>query len=165
MATATDRAETMLDELQRATRAELERQYEERGKADKLTYEDRLRSAKAEARKAEDEAEHARICSAKDRVEGGRLIAEYRRGKWYDLGFIAGSAVTGLVAGYNFQRMVDARLFGLPVGALAGAPGIGFGIALDENVAARAVLFVGGTMFAAGTFVYTHCHPEKEEIP
>lgn len=162
---ATDRAETMLDELQRATRAELERQYEERGKADKQSYEDRLRSAKAEARKAEDEANHARICSAKDREEGGRLIAEFRRGKWYELGFIAGSAVGGLVAGYNFQRMVDVRLGGLPAGAIAGAPGVGFGLALDESVAARAVLFVGGTMFAAGTFVYTHCHPEKEEIP
>jgi len=156
---ATNRAETMLDELQRATRAELEQEY-------KQTYEERLISARAEARKAQDEADHARICSAKDRQEGGRLIAEYRRGKWYDLGFIAGSAVTGLVAGYNFQRMVDVRAKGVPAGALLGVPGVGFGIALDENVAARAVLFVGGTMFAAGTFVYTHCHPEsKEENP
>lgn len=155
---ATNKAETMLDEVQRATRAELEQEY-------KQTYEERLVSARAEARKAQDEADHARICSAKDRTEGGRLVAEYRRGRWYDLGFIAGAAVTGLVAGYNYQRAVDIRLKGVPAGVLLGVPGIGFGIALDESVAARAVLFVGGTMFAAGTFVYTHCHPEKEETP
>lgn len=156
---ATNRAESLLDELQRATRAELEQEYER-------SYQDRLKSAQVEARKAQDQAEYARVCSAKEREEGVRRLAEFRRGKWYELSFIAGSAVAGLVAGYSFQRMVDVRLGGLPAGALAGVPGIGFGLKLDESVAARAVLFVGGTMFSAGTFVYTHCHPElKEEKP
>lgn len=96
----------------------------------------------------------------------GARMAEYRRGKWYHLGAVVASACSGLAAGYLAQKTLDLRLRGVPVMAVAGVPGLAFGATLDESMAARASLAVGGTMFSVGTITYalTHPLPPEEKI-
>jgi hypothetical protein len=38
-----------------------------------------------------------------------RRMAEYRRGRWYDVGAVVASAVTGFATGYQTQKHADLR--------------------------------------------------------
>lgn len=159
----TEFAGAFIQDVRRSARAEVQEEYEKREATIRRDYGQQLASARAELRKAQDEADAARICSGNDREAQGRAMAQYRRGSWTDLVWIAGSAISGLAAGYAFQKAVDLRFKSAPVGAVLGAPGVAFGAGLDESMTARAVLAVGGTMFAVGTFVFTQSHPEPKE--
>jgi len=114
----------------------------------------RLESARAQVREARDRADAEKICAQKANEEMTRRMAEYRRGRWYDVGAVVTSAASGFTAGYHTQKNADMRIGGAPVTAVAGVSGIVAGALLDESVVTRAVFAVGGTMFASsGKFV------------
>ena len=46
----------------------------------------RLESARAQVREARDRADAEKICAQKANDEKTRRMAEYRRGRWYDVG-------------------------------------------------------------------------------
>ena len=112
-------------------------------------YVTRLADARAEVRRAQDQADAEYVCAVRE--EMGARMAEYRRGHWYDLGAIITSGISGFVAGYIVQKKTDLRIKGAPVLAIAGLPGIVAGTILDESVTARASLAVGGALFMVGT--------------
>jgi hypothetical protein len=141
-------------------RSEMNAEFQEK----EQNYASRLAAAKEDARKAADEAAGQRICSARDREEMGQRVAEYRRGSLLQLGAVVVSAASGVALGYAFQKNVDVRLKGVPVGAVLGVPGVVFGTRLDESMAARASLAVGGAMFTVGTVLYALCDSKKEQV-
>ena len=112
-------------------------------------YATRLADARAEVRRAQDQADAEYVCAVRE--EMGARMAEYRRGHWYDLGAIITSGISGFVAGYIVQKKTDLRIKGAPVLAIAGLPGIVAGTILDESMTARASLAVGGALFMVGT--------------
>ncbi len=141
-------------------RSEMNAEFQEK----EQNYASRLAAAKEDARKAADEAAGQRICSARDREEMGQRMAEYRRGSLLQIGAVVVSAASGVALGYAFQKNVDVRLKGVPVGAVLGVPGVVFGTRLDESMAARASLAVGGAMFTVGTVLYALCDSKKEQV-
>jgi hypothetical protein len=114
-------------------------------------------------REARDKAEAERICGQRATAEMTRRMAEYRRGRWYDIGAVVTSAVTGFAVGYQTQKFADLRLGGVPVTAVAGVPGILAGALLDEHVVTRAPFAVGGTMYMVGATTYALIHPQNGE--
>ncbi|MBK7834202.1 MAG: hypothetical protein IPJ56_17990 [Gemmatimonadetes bacterium] len=122
----------------------------------------RLESARAQVREARDKADAEKICSQKATEEMTRRMAEYRRGRWYDVGAVVTSAASGFTAGYHTQKNADLRIGGAPVTAVAGVPGIIAGALLDESVVTRAVFAVGGTMFMVGATTYALIHPHGQ---
>ncbi len=122
----------------------------------------RLESARAQVREARDKADAEKICSQKATEEMTRRMAEYRRGRWYDVGAVVTSAASGFSAGYHTQKNADLRIGGAPVAAVAGVPGIIAGALLDESVVTRAVFAVGGTMFMVGATTYALIHPQGQ---
>lgn len=141
-----------INSMRGAVREDLEQQYHER-----------FAAGWAQARRQQDEADARRICAVRE--EEGRRLAEYRRGKWYDLGMIIAGGVTGLTAGWYAQKNFDVRFHGVPVAALAGVPGLVLGIKFDEDMATRATLAVGGAMFSVGTVMWAKCNPEPPSEP
>ena len=122
----------------------------------------RLESARAQVREARDRADAEKICAQKANDEMTRRMAEYRRGRWYDVGAVVTSAASGFSAGYHTQKNADLRIGGAPVAAVAGVPGIIAGALLDESVVTRAVFAVGGTMFMVGATTYALIHPQGQ---
>jgi hypothetical protein len=122
----------------------------------------RLESARAQVREARDKADAEKICAQKATDEMTRRMAEYRRGRWYDVGAVVTSAATGFTAGYHTQKNADLRIAGAPVTAVAGVPGILAGALLDESVVTRATFAVGGTMFMVGATAYALIHPHGQ---
>lgn len=122
----------------------------------------RLESARAQVREARDKADAEKICAQKANEEMTRRMAEYRRGRWYDVGAVVTSAASGFTAGYHTQKNADMRIGGAPVTAVAGVPGIVAGALLDESVVTRAVFAVGGTMFMVGATAYALIHPQEQ---
>ena len=122
----------------------------------------RLESARAQVREARDKADAEKICSQKATEEMTRRMAEYRRGRWYDVGAVVTSAASGFTAGYHTQKNADIRVGGAPVTAVAGVPGIIAGALLDESVVTRAVFAVGGTLFMVGATTYALLHPQSQ---
>ena len=122
----------------------------------------RLESARAQVREARDKADAEKICAQKATEEMTRRMAEYRRGRWYDVGAVVTSAASGFTAGYHTQKNADMRIAGAPVSAVAGVPGIIAGALLDESVVTRAVFAVGGTMFMVGATTYALIHPQNQ---
>lgn len=114
-----------------------------------------------QVREARDKAEAERICGQKANAEMTRRMAEYRRGRWYDVGAVVASAVTGFATGYQTQKHADLRLGGVPVTAVAGVPGVLAGVLLDESVVTRAVFAVGGTMYIVGATTYALINPQE----
>lgn len=141
-------------------RSEMSAEFEEK----EQNYAKRLASAREDARKAADEAAAQRICSARDSEEMGQRMAVYRRGSLLQLGAVVVSAASGVALGYAFQKNVDVRFKGIPAGSVLGIPGVVFGARLDESMASRASLAVGGTMFAVGTVLYALCDSKKEQV-
>ncbi len=121
------------------------------------SYTERLLEARREMREEQDRAEADRICS--DESLRTQRMAEYRRGRWYQLGGIAASAASGFTAGFLAQRRADLRPLGVPAMALAGLPGVVVGAAIDEHVTTRAFFVVGGTMFSVGATTYALLNP------
>ena len=126
-------------------------------------YAERFRQAREQIRQAQDLADAQRICASQEQEQMAARMAEYRRGRWYHLGAVVASAASGLAAGYLAQKAVDLRVRGVPVAAVAGLPGVILGAQLDEGMAARASLAVGGTMFTVGTITYALFHPLPPE--
>lgn len=124
----------------------------------------RLESARAQVREARDRADAEKICAQKATEEMTRRMAEYRRGRWYDVGAVVTSAASGFTAGYHTQKNADMRIAGAPVSAVAGVPGIIAGALLDESVVTRAVFAVGGTMFMVGATAYALTHPQDQGV-
>jgi len=122
----------------------------------------RLESARAQVREARDRADAEKICAQKANEEMTRRMAEYRRGRWYDVGAVVTSAVTGFAAGYQTQMNADLRIGGAPLTAVAGLPGVVAGALLDESVVTRAVFAVGGTMFMIGATTYALVNPHNQ---
>ena len=122
----------------------------------------RLESARAQVREARDKADAEKICAQKANEEMTRRMAEYRRGRWYDVGAVVTSAASGFSAGYHTQKNADLRIGGAPVAAVAGVPGVIAGALLDESVVTRAVFAVGGTMFMVGATTYALIHPQEK---
>jgi len=122
----------------------------------------RLESARAQIREARDRADAEKICAQKANEEMTRRMAEYRRGRWYDVGAVVTSAASGFTAGYHTQKHADLRIAGAPVAAVAGVPGVVAGALLDESVVTRAVFAVGGTMFMVGATAYALIHPQGQ---
>jgi len=115
-------------------------------------------------RNARDKADAERICGQKATVEMTARMAEYRRGRWYHIGAVVGSAAAGFAVGYNAQRFADWRLGGVPMAAVAGVPGVIAGAVLDESVVTRSVFAVGGTMYMVGATTYVLTHPQPEQV-
>ena len=126
-------------------------------------YADRLRQAREQIRQAQDLADAQRICASQEQEQMAARMAEYRRGRWYHLGAVVASAASGLAVGYLAQKTVDLRVRGVPVAAVGGVPGLVLGAQLDEGMAARASLAVGGVMFTLGTITYALFHPLPPE--
>ena len=122
----------------------------------------RLESARAQVREARDKADAEKICAQKATEEMTRRMAEYRRGRWYDVGAVVTSAATGFAAGYQTQKNADLRIGGAPLIAVAGVPGVIAGALLDESVVTRAVFAVGGTMFMIGATTYALVNPQNQ---
>ncbi|MBA3548581.1 MAG: hypothetical protein H0T76_19020 [Nannocystis sp.] len=122
----------------------------------------RLESARAQIREARDRADAEKICAQKASEEMTRRMAEYRRGRWYDVGAVVTSAASGFTAGYHTQKHADLRIGGAPVAAVAGVPGVLAGALLDESVVTRTVFAVGGTMFMVGATAYALIHPQGQ---
>lgn len=120
----------------------------------------RLESARAQIREARDRADAEKICAQKANEEMTRRMAEYRRGRLYDVAAVVTSAASGFAAGYHTQKHADLRLVGAPVTAVAGLPGVLAGALLDESVVTRSVFAVGGTMFMVGATAYALIHPQ-----
>lgn len=123
-------------------------------------YAARFESARQQIREATDRAAAERICAQKADAETVERMAEYRRGRWYDVGAVVASATSGFVIGYQLQRKADLRIAGAPVMMIAGVPGILAGAVLDEHVVTRAVFAVGGTMYMVGALTYVLAHPQ-----
>ncbi|MFZ6186032.1 hypothetical protein [Nannocystis pusilla] len=147
-----DSAGAFISQVRDGVRQELEQEYAQR-----------LRVAREEVRRAQDLADAQRICASQEQAQMAARMAEYRRGRWYHLGSVVASAVSGAVAGYHAQKALDVRARGVPVMAVAGIPGLVGGALLDEGMAARASLAVGGVMFSLGTAAYAACHPLPAE--
>lgn len=122
----------------------------------------RLESARKQVREARDRADAEKICAQKSTEEMTRRMAEYRRGRWYDVGAVVTSAASGFAAGYHTQKNADLRIGGAPVTAVAGVPGLLAGALLDESVVTRAVFAVGGTMFMVGATTYALINPQGQ---
>ena len=122
----------------------------------------RLESARKQVREARDRADAEKICAQRSNEEMTRRMAEYRRGRWYDVGAVVTSAASGFAAGYHTQKNADLRLGGAPVTAVAGVPGLLAGALLDESVVTRAVFAVGGTMFMVGATTYALINPQGQ---
>ena len=122
----------------------------------------RLESARAQVREARDKADAEKICAQKATDEMTRRMAEYRRGRWYDVGAVVTSAATGFTAGYHTQKHADLRIGGAPIAAVAGVPGVLAGVLLDESVVTRAAFAVGGTMFMVGATTFALTHPQGQ---
>lgn len=162
-----DSASAFINRTHDEIRSEMTAEFKEREQSffSRLaTAQEDARKAAEDARKAADEAAGQRICSARDREEMGQRMAEYRRGSLLQLGAVVVSAASGVALGYAFQKNVDVRLKGVPVGAVLGVPGVVFGTRLDESMAARASLAVGGAMFTVGTVLYALCDSKKEQV-
>jgi hypothetical protein len=123
------------------------------------SYGDRLRGARKGARADQDASEVERICSARTLEERMQRMAEFRRGRWYQLGAICTSAVAGVGLGMVAQGVADVRVAGVPVMGVLGLGGIAAGAAIDESLTTRAFFAVGGTMFTIGTIAYAYMHP------
>ncbi len=119
----------------------------------------RIESARRRVREARDRADAATICAQQATEEMREKMAEYRRGRWYDIAAIVTSAATGFTVGYHTQKVADLRIGGVPVTAVAGLPAILGSATLDESVVTRATLAVGGTMFMIGATTYTIVKP------
>ncbi len=126
-------------------------------------YKERLRRAHEDLRRAQDLADARKICADTEQGQMAARMAEYRRGRWYHLGAVVASACSGFAVGYLAQKNLDLRLRGMPVMAVGGFPGVAFGAALDESMAARASLAVGGAMFTVGTIAYAKLNPLPPE--
>lgn len=122
-----------------------------------------LEDMRRQVRDARDKADAERICGQKATAEMTARMAEYRRGRWYDVGAVVGSAVVGFTIGYDAQKFADWRPFGLPAAAVAGVPGVAAGALLDESVVTRSVFAVGGTMYILGATTYVLTHPQTEQ--
>jgi len=123
-------------------------------------YASRLETARKEVREATDRADAERICAQQANAEMVSRMAEYRRGRWYDVGAVVAGAGVGFVTGYQLQKRADLRISGAPVMMIAGLPGIAAGALLDEHVVTRAVFAVGGTMYIVGALTYALVHPQ-----
>ena len=124
-------------------------------------YTARLEAARKQVREATDRADAERICAKQANAEMVKQMADYRRGRWYDVGAVVAGAGIGFVTGYNLQRWGDLRINGAPVMMIAGVPGLVAGAALDEHVVTRAVFAVGGTMYMVGALTYALTHPQN----
>ena len=122
----------------------------------------RIESVRAQVREARDRADAEKICAQKANEEMTRRMAEYRRGRLYDVAAVVTSAASGFTAGYHTQKHADLRIGGAPVAAVAGVPGILAGALLDESVVTRSVFAVGGTMFMVGATAYALIHPQGQ---
>jgi hypothetical protein len=122
----------------------------------------RLESVRAQVREARDRADAEKICAQKANEEMIRRMAEYRRGRLYDVAAVVTSAASGFTAGYHTQKHADLRIGGAPVAAVAGVPGVLAGALLDESVVTRSVFAVGGTMFMVGATAYALIHPQGQ---
>ncbi len=120
----------------------------------------RIESVRAQVREARDRADAEKICAQKANEEMTRRMAEYRRGRLYDVAAVVTSAASGFTAGYHTQKHADLRIGGAPVAAVAGVPGVLAGALLDESVVTRSVFAVGGTMFMVGATAYALIHPQ-----
>ncbi len=160
MANERDSATVLISRTREEIRAQMTAELEQREKS----YAQQLSAAKEDARRAADEAAAQRICSATDTAEMGQRMAVYRRGSLLQLGAVVVSAASGVALGYAFQKNVDVRVKGVPAAAVLGLPGVVFGARLDESMAARAALAVGGAMFSVGTMIYTFCDSKKEQV-
>jgi hypothetical protein len=125
-------------------------------------YTGRLEQMRQQVREARDRAAAERICGQQATEEMTRRMAEYRRGRWYHVGALVGSAGAGFAAGYHTQKHADLRVFGAPAAAVVGLPGVVAGALLDESVATRGTLAVGGAMFIVGAATYVRVHPRDE---
>ncbi|MBK6845903.1 MAG: hypothetical protein IPN05_08575 [Sulfuritalea sp.] len=122
----------------------------------------RIESVRAQVREARDRADAEKICAQKANEEMTRRMAEYRRGRLYDVAAVVTSAASGFTAGYHTQKHADLRIGGAPVAAVAGVPGVLAGALLDESVVTRSVFAVGGTMFMVGATAYALIHPQGQ---
>ena len=120
----------------------------------------RIETVRAQVREARDRADAEKICAQKANEEMTRRMAEYRRGRIYDVAAVVTSAASGFTAGYHTQKHADLRIGGAPVAAVAGVPGVLAGALLDESVVTRSVFAVGGTMFMVGATAYALIHPQ-----
>ena len=152
--TKPDSAAAFMSGVRDSIRQELEQEYGER-----------LLAAREQIRQAQDYADAQHICASTEREQMTARMAEYRRGRWYHVGAVVTSACSGFVMGYLAQKNLDLRVRGVPAMAIAGLPGIVGGSLLDESVATRAALAVGGTMFSVGTVTYALCNPLPPEEP
>lgn len=123
-------------------------------------YTARLDAARKQIREATDRADAEKICAQQANAEMVRRMAEYRRGRWYDVGAVVAGAGIGFLTGYQLQKRADLRIGGAPVMMIAGVPGIAAGALLDEHVVTRAVYAVGGTMYIVGALTYALVHPQ-----
>lgn len=122
----------------------------------------RIETVRAQVREARDRADAEKICAQKANEEMIRRMAEYRRGRLYDVAAVVTSAASGFTAGYHTQKHADLRIGGAPVAAVAGVPGVLAGALLDESVVTRSVFAVGGTMFMVGATAYALIHPQGQ---
>jgi len=122
----------------------------------------RIESVRAQVREARDRADAEKICAQKANEEMTRRMAEYRRGRLYDVAAVVTSAASGFTAGYHTQKHADLRIGGAPIAAVAGVPGVLAGALLDESVVTRSVFAVGGTMFMVGATAYALIHPQGQ---
>jgi len=152
--TKADSAAAFMSGVRDSIRQELDQEYDER-----------MFAVREQIRQARDYADGMRICASTEREQLTARMAEYRRGKWYHVGAVVTSACSGFVMGYLAQKNLDLRVRGVPAMAIAGLPGIIGGGMLDEGVATRAALAVGGTMFSVGTVTYALCNPPPPEEP
>lgn len=152
--TKADSAAAFMSGVRDSIRQELDQEYDER-----------MFAVREQIRQARDYADGMRICASTEREQLTARMAEYRRGKWYHVGAVVTSACSGFVMGYLAQKNLDLRVRGVPAMAIAGLPGIVSGGMLDEGVATRAALAVGGTMFSVGTVTYALCNPPPPEEP
>ena len=67
----------------------------------------RMESVRAQVREARDRADAEKICAQKANEEMTRRMAEYRRGRLYDVAAVVTSAASGFTAGYHTQKHAD----------------------------------------------------------
>lgn len=123
-----------------------------------------MEDLRRQVRDARDKADAERICGLKATAQMTARMAEYRRGRWYHIGAVVGSAAAGFTIGYHAQRFADWRPGGVPMAAVAGVPGVVAGAMLDESVVTRAVFAVGGTMYMVGATTFVLTHPLTEQV-
>ena len=80
----------------------------------------RIESVRAQVREARDRADAEKICAQKANEEMTRRMAEYRRGRIYDVAAVVTSAASGFTAGYHTQKHADLRIGHLRPQALGG---------------------------------------------